>query len=275
MSECLAAFDWESGSESATVAPNGNFILKYKIFDVATFDEAVTLLGATAPTLYRGYTRQLLTCEPITIQDWNGEVTYHNGPSSDPDLPEFNWDTGGGTYKRLFARQHIADYCETGISNQGYLPKNHYGAIGVTNKNTVEGVELPVPVYNWSESYTKAQSFVDTSYKLKVFNLTGRMNNAPFKGFAKGECLFMGAQAVQRGENPLRVTYKFQSLPNETNIIVSPQITVPFKYGWDYLWVEFDENADEAQGAMSLRPTDVHIERVFLFGDFSLLGIGI
>jgi hypothetical protein len=44
------------------------------------------------------------------------------------------------------------------------------------------------------------------------------------------------------------------------------------KGGWEYLWVSF--LADTSENHLIRTPTSVQIERVYLSGDFSKLGIG-
>jgi len=65
-------------------------------------------------------------------------------------------------------------------------------AIGVTDTG-VEGVEIVVPVYNFSETHYLPDGQVTQGYKLTLFGLTGKVNNGSFRGFAAGEVLFLGA----------------------------------------------------------------------------------
>jgi hypothetical protein len=43
-----------------------------------------------------------------------------------------------------------------------------------------------MPVYNFSETHFFKKSKVSTSFKKKIMELTGKVNNSSFKGFAKG-----------------------------------------------------------------------------------------
>lgn len=266
---CDLLFNDEDGQEAAP-ASNSVFNLHYGIFDVPLFDDAYILLASTAPVTVRGYPRSVIgPIERINDTTWKGHVTYSNQGSFDPGTSEYSFDTGGGTFKRLFAIEHLYD---GSVGNLATNPRrNHEGAIGV-HEDQVEGVEVPIPVYNWSESYEVSPSVLTTTYKRNLFMLTGCMNNAPFKGFAKGEVLFLGAQGSQRGYGPVKLAFKFSSLPNATNITVRPGLSLDFKYGWDYMWVEFTPFVEGRE--MTRKPTHIHNERVVPFANFSLLNIG-
>ncbi len=47
------------------------------------------------------------------------------------------------------------------------------------------------------------------------------------------------------------------------------------KGGWDCLWVEYGKQVDAASKRLTKTPLAVHVEQVYRFGDFSLLGIGV
>ena len=46
---------------------------------------------------------------------------------------------------------------------------------------------------------TARVALVTGGYKATLFYLTGKVNGGPFKGFAPGEVLFLGASGSQRG----------------------------------------------------------------------------
>ena len=66
------------------------------------------------------------------------------------------------------------------------------GAIGVT-ADGVEGVDITVPVYQFSETHYFSDAQVTGAYKGAIFSCTGKTNAGAFKGFAPGEVLFLGA----------------------------------------------------------------------------------
>ena len=56
-----------------------------------------------------------------------------------------------------------------------------------------------MPVYNFSETHYIAAENVTQAYKATLFALTGRINAAPFRGFAAGEVLFSGGLRLEAG----------------------------------------------------------------------------
>ncbi len=146
--------------------------------------------------------------------------------------PQFTFDTGGGT-------QHITQSLQTVGRHAalGTIAPNFFGAIGV-NEDQVSGTDITVPVYNFTETHFINSSLVTPSYKLELFRLTGRVNGGTFKGFAKGELLFLGASGSKRGVEDWEITFRFAASPNVANLQLG-NITGINKEGWHYLWVRF------------------------------------
>ncbi len=46
------------------------------------------------------------------------------------------------------------------------------------------------------------------------------------------------------------------------------------KRGWDYLWIRYGDSKSDPAKALIKIPMSAHIERVFIYTDFSQLGIG-
>ena len=141
--------------------------------------------------------------------------------------------------------------------------------IGVT-PDGIEGVDITVPVYRFSETHLVADSRVTNEYKGKLFRLTGKTNDGAWGGFAEGEVLFLGASGSKRGRGDWEITFSFAASPNATGLTVG-DISDIDKKGWEYLWVEYAESVDEAANPKRLvkRPVAVHVERVYDAGDFA------
>jgi len=98
------------------------------------------------------------------------------------------------------------------------------------------------------------------------------VNSAGFKGFAAGECLFLGAAGSKRGSGDWEITYRFAASPNVTNLTIG-DITGINKKGWEYLWVRYSDSEDAVAKALVKKPVAVYIEQVYPYGDLGLLGI--
>ena len=237
---------------------------------------AKTLLLNSTPTLYDGLVRDECTLEPIFVDTttgtgkWDCTVQYIAPEYQPPEVGEssFNFDTGGGTQHTTQSRETIASHAPPGKTAPDFK-----GAIGVTG-DSVEGVDITVPVYQFAETHFLPDAAVTPAYKLTLFALTGRVNQAIWKGFAAGEVLFLGASGSRRGLGPWEITYRFAASPNVSDLTVG-EITGIDKKGWEYLWVRYTDAEDTTAKALVKKPIAAYVERVYEDGDLSLLGIGV
>ena len=119
-------------------------------------------------------------------------------------------------------------------------------------------------------------------YLTVLYGLTGKTNDATFRGFNTGEVLFKGASGSRDGHVTASVTFDFAASPNVTGISIGgsassadghPPITGISKGGWEYLWVHYREYKSIAQNRIVKYPHTVIVERVYDAGDFDLLGL--
>ena len=135
--------------------------LVYTITGTADEAAAITALKAAAPATLGGLRRQPVAIEPVHVDTakpdtciWTGTAAY--APFDRKEPPQtgdsvYNFDTGGGS-------QHITQSLQTVSRYPGTAP-DFKGAIGVTHDN-VEGVDITVPVYTFSESHYVRSSSV-------------------------------------------------------------------------------------------------------------------
>ena len=248
--------------------------LLYTIAGTADESAALAALKSTAPVTFAGLTRQPLFIEPVHIDTlhpeaclWTGTVAYEPFENEAPPATGesiFNFDTGGGT-------QHITQ----SLGTVGRYPEgapDFQGAIGITQDH-VEGVDIAVPVYNFSETHYLAASQVTNAYKMTLFHLTGKVNDASFKGLARGECLFLGASGSKRGVEDWEIAFRFAGSANRTGFAIGPIAGIA-KRGWDYLWVRYADAEDAASHTLVKQPVASYVERVYEEGSFASLGIG-
>lgn len=226
---------------------------------------ANSALVAASPTSYGGLIRQSIHLERIAEDAWEGSVRYGTHEPPETGDNSFSFDTGGGS-------QHITQSLATvgAYSASGPAP-NFKGAIGVT-PGSVDGVDITVPVYNFTETHYLATSLVTAGYKATLFSLTGTVNNGAFRGFAAGEVLFLGASGSKRGPEDWEITFRFAASPNVTGLVVG-DITGIAKKGWEYLWVRYRDEEDTAAQALVKRPVAAYVEQVYPSTNFAGLGI--
>lgn len=158
------------------------------------------------------------------IYEADEEQPEDDNNNDDEDQSMFAFDTGGGT-------KHL----NQSIKTDGKYPKDapdFAGAIEVDNEGNVNGVDVTMPVLNFTETHTLAGSRVSTSYKKTLAGLTGTVNRSGFRGFERGEVLFLGASGTKRSKKssaPWEITFRFAVSPNQAGLQVG-DIKVARKY---------------------------------------------
>jgi hypothetical protein len=230
-------------------------------------DSAVrSLVEATVPAIYAGLVFQSYHIAHQGGGVWEATARYGKHEPKDTGDSSFSFDTGGGTTHITQSLQTLGSYAPLGS-----VAPNFQGAIGVTT-DSVEGTDITVPIYNFTETHYIPTALVTGAYKLVLFALTGKLNAGTFKGFAPGEVLFLGASGSQRGQEDWEITYRFAASPNVSGLSVGPIAGIS-KRGWDYLWVRYADAEDEY--VLVKQPIAAYVERVYESGNFALLGIGV
>lgn len=261
-------------SRRVTDGPNPSAELRYVVQGIDG-DETMARAYAYAasPTAYDLYgdTLTLLPRIEATADEPLSndliEVTVRYGVWPQEYESTFSFETGGGS-------QHITQSLETigSYAAEGTAP-DFAGAIGVT-RDSVEGVDINAPIYQFSETHYLPDGIVTGGYKATLFGLTGKVNNGVWRGFEAGEVLFCGVSGTRRGYAPWELTFRFATSPNKTGIAVGT-IEGIAKKGWEYMWVRYQETEDEVADAVVKQPLAVYVERVYDAGDFTDLGIGV
>ena len=245
--------------------------LLYLVRGTADAGAARTALLTDAPTTYESLPRDDAEVEELEGLDaYLGTVRYASPDGQAPETGEssFSFDTSGGS-------QHITQSLSTVGSHAppGKTAPNFGGAIGVTQDN-VEGVDITVPVYTFSETHYLPNSTVTNTYKGTLFNLTGKVNTGAFKGLDGGECLFLGASGSRReSEDDWEITFRFAGSPNKVGLTIGDIVGVN-KKGWEYLWVRYQDTEDAAAKMLIKKPIAAFVEKVYDEADFADLGIG-
>ena len=206
---------------------------------------------------------------------WKVKAIYKDEDSDDPADPDedeettsFAFDTGGGTMHRNQSIKTVSK-----VPNDA---PDFNGAIEVDNEGNVNGVDVTMPVLNFTETHTMNGSRVTTSYKKTVAALTGTVNSSGFRGFSAGEVLFLGASGTKRSKKPnapWEITFRFAVSPNQSSLQVG-KLKVPNKRGWDYLWVRYADKVADNRKNVIKEPVAAYVEQVYPTGDFGNLGLG-
>lgn len=257
---------------------NSSMQLLYTVKGTASAKEVADYVEANAPDSEEDLIRGNIQVDPVHVDTdnldkclWKATVNYvpETSPQAAAGTPaSFSFDMGGGT-------RHIVASLETvGAYPAGTATVGDNGKLIGVSDNGVEGVDIEVPVYTFSETHYLDDSVVTDAYKGKLYALTGKTNHDAFKGCQPYECLFLGASGSKRGGERWEITFKFAASPNDANLTVG-DITGIVKKGWDYLWVRYKPVKLAGLKAIGQVPAAVYVEQVRKDGNFADLGIGV
>lgn len=250
--------------------------VSYKV--EGTEDDAVARWTAllTAPVIWDGRLRQLPTVDSDGPDTWDVVFRYTpNHKSPEVGDAQLSWQTGGGTQHITQAIQTVGKYAPPGKT----APENH-GAIRVREDYTVEGVDILVPEFRWSERYTVNPGFLTWAYAVTCAYLTRSVNLNGFRGFAAGEVQFRGSTAdvrltstAEQPEMRAEIQYDFAAQPNTTGIVIGD--IVPFSAkGHELIDVRYEVNDDGVAKKGTPKPFAAYVHQVYPAADFGPLGIG-
>jgi hypothetical protein len=244
----------------------------------STAARAAMLADSGVPTVIDGKARIEIECDvdelaenifegttKYALQQWELPVT---------DTVKVSFDITGTNAKIKQARAHISDKAAT-----GFTQRNFHGAIGVTAEGDVEGVDVLIPslCYTVTKTYSEAQ--VTASFIENLANAVGCTNLSTYRGFSVNTLLLTRASGSPRADpndpnsTVYDITFSFAFSRTETSLVISPEITVPEKEGWDYLWVYYEQAKDTDSSAVLPRPRQAVVDRVYWSYDFTSLGI--
>jgi hypothetical protein len=293
--EVIELFD--SGSGGLTTNDKGGLerevTLRWLVSQKANYLAAEQWAVANAPLYWSGHKRARLDIRGLGNYWWEISAQYVNlSIESDEEEPDpQSQDSGSGcqgvstsiSFDTSSGTAHITQANKTNTAGlAGATGQAKYAKAGETAPDTegaidiegdqVRGVDVTVPAFTFSETWTFPAACVVESYLETLYELSGKINNAPWRMFGKGEVLFLGARGqAERGATTCQVTFSFSASPNKTGIQIGA-ITGIDKGGWDYLTVTYDTVA--AAGSLIKRPRYVYVSSVYEGADFSRLAIG-
>lgn len=267
----------EFDSRGWQVGDNTTHTLTYMVYDADDSDEAYTQVLADSPGAWYGYWRQGMTGQALGGDCWKVTVKYGSKQipedTDDKDDPvaslEINVTTRGGSAHIDSSLQTVSKYPRD--ANQEVDYHQLLNVLNDGERVEIRGTDIIVPQLEFNVTRYFSRWDVHPTYLKKLYELTGKSNDAPFYGMATGEVLFMGADLQTEGVDLVRATFYFGAQPNETSLTVDG-ITGIDKKGWEYAWYVFKEKTSGYLGKV-MRITQVNIEKVYEAGDFEDLDV--
>lgn len=289
---------FDSGTGSVTTGSDGLIAreveIKWLFQAQLGYDQAEDTARAEAPLYYSGHKRTRLDVANlgsgwyeatagygnagINLYEGTG-ITHGTGANAVVFAPGvLSFDTTGGTEHITQAWTDSANpsaYVD-GYATEGTAP-DMKGAINA-NADSVQGVDITVPSFQFTETWLCPAAYLlsGTNPAIKtIYSMTGKVNSTKFRIFDIGEVLFLGCRMdTSRSQTMVAVTFSFAARLNRLDFEVGgiPHI---YKYGWDYMWVEY-ETVSSSDVAVR-KPRYVYVARVYEHADFTnaITGLGI
>lgn len=240
-----------------------NIRVDYIVTGAETAEEAITATAGEAPTILESLIPSFRTTEQLSNDIWVVSATYSGNPK--PSAAE---DQGTLSFETVGSTQRITQSLET-VASAGAVATKLAGAIGYDGEN-VQGVDIVTPQLTFSVSIEMEDA--DKPSLSTLYQATGTVNNATWRGFAAGEVLFLGVRGTRKLYGDVwDLTFDFSAIPNETGIVIGDLAPVD-KKGHEYLWVQYGAAVDA--NLLVQTPIAVYVEKVYKESNFDLLGLG-
>jgi len=206
--------------------------------------------------------------------DYEGRGAWYDETDA---LSGFEFTTLGGTRHITAPIALRSSYGEKASSEMA-------GVIGFDGRD-VQGCDVPERVFNFSINRRISPAWVTVGYVELLEQLTGCINMHAFASRQEYSVLFLGATGQRRGNEAWNLTWQFSSKRNRLVANGNP-ITIPGlvdsgtgqpyeidKYGWDYLWVQYETVEDTVKYTLARKPIAAYVQQVIEAADFGLLGL--
>lgn len=258
------------GREGTSGGDSPSDTIPWVVMGTASATVVKSLVRSTTPAAYGTLVLQTVAVKETAPEVWECQAKY--GARKPPKEYEykFAFDTTGGRQKITQSLETIGKYAPSEKT-----AADHKGAIGVTDHG-VEGCEIVVPKFSWSETWQLPIDTYGWSYSQTLKAITGRVNASAFRGFSAGQVLFRGGKGSASSKDPelIEITYSFDQ-SDDAKAQAIGDIAGVAKTGWQYLWVHYVEADDTDANQYVRKPDAVYVERVYDSANFGLLAIDV
>ena len=204
------------GSREGTQSASPSLILRFAVFGTDDDFQVRALVGAAAPATYDVLVKQQIHTHQEGPGVWFGDVEYGAAKLGEPGTAEWSFEIGGS------ATQHITQSLDTAgkYVAEGTAP-DFKGAIGVRNDGNglaVDGVDIDLTSFAWSETHHLAYTAVTPAYINTLYGLRGKVNDAAWRIFDRGEVRLVAISGSARGEWTVPITFSFEASHNVTDL---------------------------------------------------------
>lgn len=252
----------------------------------STDASVAAFVEANSPATFDGMGRRAVRVEQVAAGIWRATCTYAPAEARPPSEYEgflTTFSTNGGSETVYLAKTQTRMALD---SADPTTATDHGLQIGVTPDGEVEGVDIVVPKFEFSETHYRPLASVNNAYALTLMGMTGAVNRTPFRQFPAKSVLFLGASGgIRPAEQDWEMTYSFAVSPNASLTVAKllGDAALPYgqnqitKAGHDYLWMAYRKELGEQTqefGRVTVRPIAAYVATVYPDADFAALGIG-
>jgi len=262
------------GSGSITEATKGREStaeLRYAVTGTSNSQIVLGLVFGASPTVFNYLPRGDVSITPTDHEVWECTVSYkmpdEEEENEDIDRPGFNFDTSGGTFHISHSLETLQSY--SAIETQP--PPNFKGGINVS-KDEIKGSDVIIPALRFTETHKFPAANITPTFIKNLARNTGKTNDAEWRGFEKGELLFMGCSGTYE-DVVCSITYTFRASENIEELSVPPFEDIA-KGGHELLWIFYVDEEDDDAGELIKGPRAAYVERIYEEFDFADLNIG-
>ena len=257
--------------------------VKYYAIGRCSKNAAMSAVLSDAEEYHNGLTRKSIKFDGVD-DDGNYEFTISYAATSvtdsttSTDESTLSFECGGGTKKVMLS---IGEQRAI-ISDSPYKPGRNINWNGKTGDDSqIDGVEIPTA--QMRETYTRSMelSQLSTAFRRRVAAMVGKVNDKKFKGWEKGEVMFLGCSfSGGSADGKITVSFNFSIQPNETVSVkdfdpdASGSATISkegFEYAWTITRTEKGSGGDKVATKASVK--GAWIAKVADYADFSTLGV--
>ena len=236
---------------------------------------AINAAYSEAPDDYSGIPKSSAEIsERLTEDAWKVEISYgYTSSTSSKTTGEdisVSFDCGGGTRHIAMAISQKCLWKKEGVTFRD--AKKMIGWNGKTGSDSViSGVD--VPFAQPRETYTKTMEVpLSTSKRRTIASLVGCVNASKWKGWNRGEVMFLGCSYSGTENEKAQVSFNFAIQMNEEGIEIAEGVPPIKKEGHVYIWTQHETvTQNDAPVADVIA---VYAAQVAKYADFSQLGLG-
>jgi hypothetical protein len=257
---------------------------RYLVTGTMNVSDARTAVLAEAEASFGTFKRDEVRVEELKGQvgAWLAEVSYVKPEAAPPEGGEqwFSFTSRVETVRITRSRDTVGTFAPAGET-----PANYKRLINVTPGGDVDGVDVHVPVFSFTVTkYMEPSVGADANYLRAITDTLTTVNAEPFAVrtamdetgssliFQPHEVLLIGATASRRGTQPWEFVFEFAGSPNLQDLDIDTIAGIT-KRGWDFLWIRYEQFADDEHKVMLRKPIAAYVESVYREGDFSRLRI--